>query len=211
MNELPYRGEIYVIAAPSGAGKTSLVKALTESMPGLAPSVSHTTRSPRPGEKDAVHYHFITQAEFDTMVSDGEFLEHAHVYGNSYGTAHSEVNHKLDLGTDILLDIDWQGARQVKRHYPDAHTIFIMPPSREELRRRLHHRGQDSEEVIKRRMLKAIDEMDHYTEFDYLVINDQFDDALADLQTLVRSRRLKTPRQGHKHDELLKRLLDSIE
>ncbi len=211
MNELPYRGEIYVIAAPSGAGKTSLVKALTESMQGLAPSVSHTTRSPRPGEEDGVHYHFTDQPGFDEMVDKGDFLEHAHVYGNSYGTSHAEVNNKLDQGIDILLDIDWQGARQVKIHYPDAHTIFIMPPSREELRRRLHHRGQDSEEVINRRMLKAIDEMGHHNEFDYLIINDSFDDALADLQTLVRSRRLKTPRQGYKHDELLQRLLDSIE
>lgn len=209
MSNLPYRGEIYVIAAPSGAGKTSLVKALTEQIDELGPSVSHTTRKPRPGEVDGVHYHFVDHDRFPSMIERGDFLEHAEVYGNYYGTSHHEVNAKLDQGTDVLLDIDWQGARQVKRHYPDAHTVFIIPPSRDALLQRLRHRGQDSDEVITGRMLKAIDEMSHHDEFDYLIINDVFETALADLSTLVLSRRLKTPRQGHHHRRLIKQLLDS--
>ncbi len=209
MSNLPYRGEIYVIAAPSGTGKTSLVKALTEQLDDLGPSVSHTTRAPRPGEEESIHYQFVDHDRFRRMIERGDFLEHAEVYGNYYGTSHQEVNAKLDQGTDVLLDIDWQGARQVKRHYPDAHTVFIIPPSREALLQRLQHRGQDSDEVIAKRMLKAIDEMSHHDEFDYLIINDVFDEALADLVNLVASRRLKTPRQGYAHRLLLKQLLDS--
>jgi guanylate kinase len=155
-------------------------------MPQLETSVSHTTRKPRPGEEYGVHYHFVDQATFEAMVARGEFLEHATVFGNSYGTSRGEVEKRLRQGKGVLLDIDWQGARSVKRLMPEAVSIFILPPSREVLEQRLHQRGQDSPEVIARRMHEAISEMSHYKEFDHVVVNDDFDLALADLQRLVR-------------------------
>jgi len=177
---------LFILSAASGTGKTSLASALVESVPALETSVSHTTRKPRPGEREGVHYHFIDQPTFDAMAARGEFLEHATVFGNSYGTARAEVESRLRRGKGVLLDIDWQGARSVKRVMPEAVSIFILPPSREALAQRLVKRGQDSPAVIARRMHEAISEMSHYKEFDHVVVNDDFDLALADLQHIVR-------------------------
>jgi guanylate kinase len=179
-------GTLYILSAPSGAGKSSLAKALVESTPGLTVSVSHTTRAPRPGEVDGVHYHFVTPEVFQAMVERGEFLEHARVFDNFYGTSQAAVQAELDHGTDVILDIDWQGARNVKARMERAVGIFILPPSREELERRLRGRGQDSDEIIARRMRDAVSEMSHYDEFDYVIVNDDFDAALADLQHILR-------------------------
>ncbi len=179
-------GTLYILSAPSGAGKSSLAKALVESMPGLTVSVSHTTRAPRPGEVDGVHYHFVTPDVFKAMVERGEFLEHAQVFDNFYGTSQAAVQAELDRGHDVILDIDWQGARNVKARMEKAVSIFILPPSREELERRLRGRGQDSDEIIARRMRDAVSEMRHYDEFDFVVVNDGFDAALKDLQCILR-------------------------
>jgi guanylate kinase len=179
-------GTLYILSAPSGAGKSSLAKALVESMPGLTVSVSHTTRAPRPGEVDGVHYHFVTPEVFQAMVDRGEFLEHAQVFDNFYGTSQAAVQAELDRGHDVILDIDWQGARNVKARMDKAVGIFILPPSREELERRLRGRGQDSDDIIARRMRDAVSEMSHYDEFDYVVVNDDFSAALADLQQILR-------------------------
>ncbi|ROR34137.1 guanylate kinase [Inmirania thermothiophila] len=188
-------GTLFVVSAPSGAGKTSLVRALVERTEGLVLSVSHTTRPPRPGEVDGVHYHFVDEAAFLRMVEAGAFLEHAEVFGNRYGTARETVERELRAGRDVLLEIDWQGARQVRAAMPAAVGVFILPPSREELERRLRGRGQDSEEVIARRMAAAEAELSHYAEYDYLVVNDAFAQALDDLSAIVRCHRLRTARQ----------------
>jgi len=184
-------GTLYIVSAPSGAGKTSLVAALIDSTPGLELSVSHTTRGQRLGEVDGVHYHFITAQGFDDMVARGHFLEHARVFGNQYGTARAPVEACLRAGMDLILEIDWQGARQVRAALPEAVSVFILPPSQAELERRLRTRGQDSDAVIVRRMRAAVDEMAHHREYDYLVVNRVFDDALAELQAIVVSRRLR--------------------
>jgi guanylate kinase len=179
-------GTLYILSAPSGAGKSSLARALVESMPDVTVSVSHTTRAPRPGEEDGVHYHFVDRETFQAMVDRGEFLEHARVFDNFYGTSQKAVQDELDRGKDVILDIDWQGARNIKARMDKAVGIFILPPSREELERRLRGRGQDSDEIIARRMLDAISEMGHFEEFDYVVVNDDFDAALGDLQCILR-------------------------
>jgi guanylate kinase len=184
-------GTLFIVAAPSGAGKTSLVKALRERDPHIQVSVSHTTRAPRPGEQDGVHYHFVDEARFLDLVGEGAFLEHANVFGNRYGTSEAAVRALLDSGQDVILEIDWQGARQVRRRIPEALGIFILPPDREELRRRLQGRGQDSAEVIEGRMQQARDEISHYVEFDYLVINDRFDQALDQLAAIFTAQRLR--------------------
>ncbi|MFQ6023167.1 MAG: guanylate kinase [Acidiferrobacterales bacterium] len=178
-------GKLFILSAPSGAGKTSLAKALVESMPNLAVSVSHTTRQRRPGEQHGVDYYFVDQQEFEAMVKAGRFLEHAHVFGNYYGTSRDTVEQLLQQGKDVALDIDWQGARAIKKHMPQARGVFILPPSRAALEDRLGRRGQDSQAVIDRRMHDAVSEMQHYTEFDYVVLNDNFDAALADLKAIV--------------------------
>jgi len=178
--------KLFILSAASGTGKTSLASALVRSTPGVETSISHTTRKPRPGEHDGVHYHFVDQPTFDAMIARGEFLEHATVFGNSYGTARIEVESRLQQGRSVVLDIDWQGARSVKRLMPAAVSIFILPPSREALEERLRRRGQDSDAVIARRMHEAIAEMSHFNEFDHIVVNDDFDLALADLQRIVR-------------------------
>lgn len=200
-------GTLYIVAAPSGAGKTSLVKALLESTEGITVSVSHTTRAPRPGEENGVNYHFIDVPAFEEMVAEGEFLEHAKVFDNYYGTARSSVEHELAAGRDVILEIDWQGARQVRKQFPQAVGIFVLPPSRGELERRLRGRGTDSDEIIARRMRDAVSEMEHYDEFDYLVFNDDFEQALQELKLLVQAQRLSLVRQrGVKQaviDELL--------
>lgn len=200
-------GTLYIISAPSGAGKTSLVKALVDTMPGLAISVSHTTRPRRDGETDGVDYHFVDADAFQAMVSADDFLEHAQVFGNHYGTARSSVKAQLEAGTDVILEIDWQGARQVRAAMPGAVPIFILPPSRHELERRLRSRGKDTEEVIARRLQEAQGEMAHYDEYDYLVVNDAFGHALEELVAVVRARRLRLAAQRDRLGSTLRDLL----
>ena len=200
-------GTLYIISAPSGAGKTSLVKALVDTMPGLAISVSHTTRPRRDGETDGVDYHFVDADAFRAMVDAGDFLEHARVFGNAYGTALSSVQEQLETGTDVILEIDWQGARQVRETLPGAVSVFILPPSRDELERRLRARGKDSEEVIARRLQEAQGEMSHYGEYDYLVVNDAFGHALEELVAVVRARRLRMAAQRDRLGATLRDLL----
>lgn len=191
----PVTGSLFIITAPSGAGKTSLVKALLDGTPGIKVSVSYTTRAPRAGEQHGVHYFFVDVPTFERMIKDGAFLEHANVFGNYYGTARQTVADLLAQGTDVILEIDWQGAQQVRRIFPDAVGVFVLPPSRVELEARLRNRKTDDERVIARRLAEAIAEMSHYTEFDYVVINDQFDQALADLKSIVAAQRLSQPIQ----------------
>ena len=192
-------GTLYIVAAPSGAGKTSLVKSLVETTSDVVVSISHTTRPPRPGEQDGVHYHFIPLPSFETMIAQGAFLEHAQVFGNRYGTSRAAVLAKLQAGLDVILEIDWQGAQQVRKQLPDSPSIFILPPSRDALRQRLAGRGQDSAEVIERRMAAALDELSHYVEFDYLVINDQFETALTELSAIIIAQRQRRTAQLERH------------
>ncbi len=200
-------GTLYIVAAPSGAGKTSLVKSLVETTPGVVASVSHTTRPPRPGEQDGVHYHFVPLATFEAMIAAGAFLEHAQVFGNHYGTSRAGVLSILQAGRDVILEIDWQGARQVREQMPCCPSIFILPPSRNALRQRLAGRGQDSPEVIAGRMEAALDELSHYAEFDYLVINDEFSMALTELRAILIAPRLLRGAQLERHPELIRALL----
>jgi guanylate kinase len=179
------RGRLFVIAAPSGAGKTSLVRALMEREPGLRFSVSYTTRPPRPTERPGHDYFFVDRGEFERMVANGEFLEHARVFDNYYGTARRQVEKALAAGQDLILEIDWQGAAPVRGALPECISIFILPPSRPELERRLRGRGTDAEEVIQRRLRDAASDMTHWREFDHVVVNDDFEQALADLQAIV--------------------------
>ena len=177
---------VYVVAAPSGGGKTSLISALLERDPSTRLSVSHTTRAPRPRETDGIHYHFVSETEFDELARAGQFLEHARVFGHRYGTGRAAVERQLAQGFNVILDIDWQGARQVRESFPACCTIFIVPPSIAELHRRLAARGQDEPAVIERRMAKARDELSHWDEFDFVLINDDFAEALEELKSLVR-------------------------
>ena len=183
------KGTLYIISAPSGAGKTSLVKALLESTVDIMVSVSHTTRGMRPGEVDGKDYHFTDVATFRSMIGDNAFLEHAQVFDNFYGTSRSSALDMMERGVDVILEIDWQGAEQVRRKMPEAVSIFILPPSREELERRLRGRGTDADEVIAKRLGQAVEEMSHFGDFDYLVFNDDFDTALAQLRAIVLARR----------------------
>ena len=200
-------GTLFIVSAASGTGKTTLVKALRENCTRLGVSISHTTRSIRPGELNGVHYHFVTQAQFIEMIGNGEFLEHAEVFGNYYGTARASVEQALQQDQDIILEIDWQGAQQVRQLYPHAVSVFIMPPSREALRQRLQNRGQDSEAVITQRLNGAIADMSHFIEFDYLVINDDFDTALDELRSIVQSARLRQSVQVIRHSTRIEGLL----
>lgn len=202
-----HKGTLFVVSAPSGAGKTSLVKALRESLPELAVSVSHTTRAQRPGETRGRDYFFVAQAEFERMIAAGEFLEHARVFDNYYGTARSTVELTLEAGRDALLEIDWQGARQVRTLLPACVSIFVLPPSRKTLEKRLQARGQDDPETIARRMRDAQSEMSHYREYDYLVVNDDFAEALAELRCIVLAQRKRTARQAEKYRDLIAGLL----
>lgn len=179
------RGRLFIISAPSGAGKTTLAKALVSSVSNTVLSVSHTTRSRRAGELDGVDYHFIDMEQFQKMIGEEEFLEHARVFNNYYGTSLAAVEQQLSRGNNVLLDIDWQGAREVKQKVPDVCSIFVLPPSLQELERRLRDRGQDSEQVIADRMREASEEMRHHDEYAYLVVNDDFDQALADLRAII--------------------------
>ena len=200
-------GELYVVSAPSGAGKTSLVAALQSSEPGLHVSVSHTTRPRRSNESDGGDYHFVSEEDFVAMIDADAFLEHARVFDRRYGTARDSVAKFLAAGEDVILEIDWQGAGQVRQRHPGCIGIFILPPSRESLTERLAGRAQDSDAVIARRMRDAIAEMSHFCEFDYLIINDEFQVALADLRSIIRSRRLCQQRQSALHGELIGSLL----
>lgn len=200
-------GHLFIVAAPSGAGKTSLVRALLQAEPGIRLSVSHTTRPPRPREQNHVDYHFCDRETFSAMVAEGAFLEHADVFGNWYGTSRERVNEALQAGTDVLLEIDYQGAQQIRAAMPQAVSIFIAPPSREVLLSRLIKRNEDSAEVIARRTKAARQEIEHFTEFDFLIINDVFDEALKDLIAIVRAQRLRTATQAIRHQALMAGLL----
>jgi guanylate kinase len=200
---------LYVISAPSGGGKTSLVNALLERDKHVALSVSHTTRPPRPGEVDGVHYYFVDDAAFEELASRGAFLEHARVFDHRYGTGREAVERQLADGYDVLLDIDWQGARQIRGTFPAARTIFILPPSLEALRRRLVGRGQDSEAVISRRMESARAEISHAVEFDFLIINDDFEAALTDLHAIIRGGQPVRHETDAKTREILAELLET--
>ncbi len=195
MTPTPSKGVLYIVSAPSGAGKTSLVKALLKTDPAIRLSVSYTTRAPRPGETDGRDYHFVSRERFEAMLAEGEFLEHAEVYGNFYGTSKGVIARDLNAGRDILLEIDWQGAAQVQEHFPQAASIFILPPSFDALRTRLDGRGQDSAEVIERRLAAAAHDVAHAGAFDYIIVNDDFDHALQDLVAITRSIRLEAARQ----------------
>lgn len=201
------QGQLYIIAAPSGAGKTSLIRAFLQAETGIALSISHTTRPKRPGEVDGVDYHFVTPDVFQAQVAAGDFLEHAQVFGNFYGTSQSAVTQQLATGQDVILEIDWQGAQQVRRLMPQCIGIFIVPPTRAALLTRLQQRNQDSAAVIEGRMQAARDEMTHYPEFDYLIVNEVFATALADLQAIVRGQRLTLMRQQGVLQALLNDLL----
>jgi len=200
-------GTLYVISAASGAGKTSLVNAVLEQVDELVVSVSHTTRAPREGEVEGVNYHFVDKATFEKMVEASEFFEHATVFGNMYGTSQRHLQQQLEKGMDVILEIDWQGARQVRQLMPDCKSIYIVPPSTTALRERLDARGQDDDAVIEQRMREAISEMSHYVEFDYLIINDDFDEARNDLAAIIKGNRMLYQYQQQKHADLLAQLL----
>ncbi|MGD8784821.1 MAG: guanylate kinase [Thioalkalispiraceae bacterium] len=199
-------GTLYIFSAPSGAGKTSLVTALLESTDNIMVSVSHTTRAPREGEVDGQHYHFVDIPSFEKMVADNAFVEHAQVFDNYYGTSQAAIEARLAEGIDVILEIDWQGARQVRERM-QATSVFILPPSRPELEKRLRGRGTDSDAIIQRRMRDAIREMEHYAEYDYIVVNDAFDTALGELEAIVTSQRLQIVRQKDHLAGLLQQLL----
>jgi guanylate kinase len=200
-------GNLIIIAAPSGAGKTSLVREIMRADPRLQLSISYTTRKPRPGEQDGVHYHFIDVPGFEKLIADQALLEWANVHGNFYGTGRARVVNELALDHDVILEIDYQGARQVRHSYPDACGIFILPPSVNTLLTRLKNRGQDSAEVIERRMAAAKNEMAHTDEFDYIVINDRFDQSIIELQTIVAAQRLSQRAQTLRHRALIDSLV----
>jgi guanylate kinase len=200
-------GSLFIVAAPSGAGKTSLVNALVDINEQVKLSVSHTTRPSREGEVDGKDYFFIDQATFSKMRDNGEFLESATVFDNSYGTSSEAVLSQLKQGFDVILEIDWQGAQQVRKNHPEAIGIFIMPPSRDTLEQRLRNRGQDDEAVIARRMRDAVSEMSHYVEFDYLIINDDFNTALAEMEAVITAKRKSIELQEVLHEALIEELL----
>jgi guanylate kinase len=205
----PASGCLFVLAAPSGGGKTSLVRALLEREPGMRLSISYTTRPPRPGEQDGVDYHFVDEAKFNELQAAGEFLEHAYVHGNWYATSATWLRSEIQAGHDVLLEIDWQGARQVRRLIPEAVHIFILPPSLASLKDRLEKRGQDTPEVITRRLEAAREEMRHCGEFDYVIMNQDFARAVDDLSVIVRAARLAAIRQQVRHAALIAQLLHS--
>lgn len=201
------RGNLFILSAPSGAGKSSLIGALLKKHSDMKLSVSHTTRSPRPGEENGVHYHFVSVDEFKALIEKNDFFEWAQVFDNYYGTSKQAIESQLAAGIDVFLDIDWQGAQQIRKLVDDVETIFILPPSKEELESRLNNRGQDSAEVIAGRMAKAQSETSHYNEYDYVVVNDDFDTALTEIETIVMAKRLSLKSQTVRHQALLENLL----
>ena len=201
------RGTLYIVAAPSGAGKSSIVNACLARDPNICLSISFTSRAPRPGERHHEHYHFVSAAEFERMVAAGDFFEHARVHGDWKGTAKQSVEPQLAAGRDVLLEIDWQGARQVQVQVPDAVSVFILPPSREALEQRMRSRGQDSEAVIAQRLAAAREEMSHYGEFDYLIVNEVFDTAVVEMCAILQASRLRREAQAQRHAGLIATLL----
>jgi guanylate kinase len=203
LNEQTHKGSLFIIAAPSGGGKTSLVNGLLNRDPRLILSISHTTRPARPAEIDGRHYHFVSETEYEQMVNDGEFMEHALVFDHHYGTNRNSVAHQLEQDRDVILEIDWQGAQQVRDTFPGSCSIFIIPPSVEILRKRLTGRGQDSAKVIQRRMRDAQAEISHWAEFDHLIVNDDFDTALEELLSIIGDHRKQIPRNANKNHQIL--------
>ena len=201
------RGTLYIVAAPSGAGKSSLVNACLARDPGIRLSISFTSRAPRPGERHAEHYHFVSVEEFQRMVAAGDFFEHALVHGDWKGTARQSVEPQLAAGKDVLLEIDWQGARQVRAQVPEAVSVFILPPSREALEQRMRARGQDSDQVIRQRLAAAREEMSHYDEFDYVIVNEDFATAVDEMCSIFVASRLRRERQVARHGGLIATLL----
>lgn len=202
------RGTLYIVAAPSGAGKSSIVNACLARDPNICLSISFTSRSPRPGERHAEHYHFVEKTAFQAMIAAGEFFEHAQVHGDWKGTARQSVEPQLAAGRDVLLEIDWQGARQVRAQVPEAVSVFILPPSRAALEQRMRKRGQDSEAVMARRLAAARAEMSHYGEFDYVIVNEDFDTAVQEMCAIFTASRLRRELQAQRHAGLIKALLD---
>jgi guanylate kinase len=201
------RGTLFIVAAPSGAGKSSIVNAVLARDPNICLSISFTSRQPRPGERHAEHYHFVSAQEFEAMVGAGDFFEHARVHGDWKGTARQSVEPQLASGKDVLLEIDWQGARQVRSKVPDAISVFILPPSREALDQRMRSRGQDSEEVIAQRLAAAREEMSHYGEFDYVIVNEHFPVAVEEMCAIFTASRLRRDQQVARHSRLITALL----
>ncbi|MGH8084349.1 MAG: guanylate kinase [Lysobacter sp.] len=201
------RGTLYIVAAPSGAGKSSLVNAVLARDPNIALSISFTSRAPRPGERHAEHYHFVDETEFERMVEAGDFFEHARVHGDWKGTARQSVEPQLASGKDVLLEIDWQGARQVRAKVPGAVSVFILPPSRDALEQRMRNRGQDSEAVIAQRLAAAREEMSHYGEFDYVIVNEHFAVAVEEMCAIFTASRLRRDAQVARHGRLITTLL----
>jgi guanylate kinase len=201
------RGTLFIVAAPSGAGKSSIVNACLARDPNIALSISFTSRAPRPGERHAQHYHFVGAEEFQRMIDAGDFFEWANVHGDLKGTARQSVEPQLAAGRDVLLEIDWQGAQQVRAKVPDAVGIFILPPSREALEERMRKRGQDSEDVIARRLAAAREEMSHFGEFDYVIVNEVFDTAVDEMCAIFTASRLRKNQQVQRHHEMIQQLL----
>ena len=201
------RGNLFILSAPSGAGKSSLINALLKKHADMKVSVSHTTRAPRPGENDAEHYHFVSVDEFKALIAKDDFFEWAQVFDNYYGTSKQAIEEQLAAGIDVFLDIDWQGARQVREIMRDVKTIFILPPSKQELEQRLNNRGQDSAEIIAGRMAQAQSETSHYDEYDFVVVNDDFDTALSEIESVVIAQRLTLKAQTTRHQTLINELL----
>lgn len=200
------KGQLWIVAAPSGGGKTSLINAVVQNVPDVTESISHTTRARRPGETDGVHYFFVSPAQFSAMVEDGHFLEYAQVFQHAYGTAEHTVEQYLQAGKDVILNIDWQGAQQVMRKRPDTRTVFLLPPSLQVLRDRLLQRGQDQEAVIEQRMAEACEQISHYQEFEYVIVNDDFSVAVKQLQSLILAARLERRRCAPDLQPLLAKL-----
>jgi guanylate kinase len=201
------QGTLYIVAAPSGAGKSSIVNAVLKRVPDVALSISYTSRAPRPGERHAQHYHFIGKDEFERMIAGGEFFEYALVHGDYKGTARQSVLPQLEKGLDVLLEIDWQGARQVREQIPGARSIFILPPSKQALETRMRNRGQDTEAVIVQRLAAAREEMSHYHEFDYVVVNEHFDQAVQEVTAIFTAQRMAIGQQRQRHAALIEHLL----
>ncbi|TAA12203.1 guanylate kinase [Pseudoxanthomonas winnipegensis] len=201
------RGTLYIVAAPSGAGKSSIVNATLARDPRISLSISFTSRAPRPGERHAQHYHFVSEAQFQAMIDAGEFFEYARVHGDWKGSARQSVEPQLAAGQDVLLEIDWQGARQVREKVPEAVSVFILPPSRDALEERMRKRGQDSEHVIAQRLAAAREEMSHYGEFDYVIVNEVFDTAVEEMCAIFTASRLRRERQAAEHRALIEALL----
>lgn len=201
------RGTLFIVAAPSGAGKSSIVNAVLARDPNICLSISFTSRKPRPGERHAEHYHFVSAQEFEDMVAAGDFFEHALVHGDWKGSARQSVEPQLAAGKDVLLEIDWQGARQVRSKVPDAVSVFILPPSRQALEQRMRSRGQDSEEVIAQRLAAAREEMSHYGEFDFVIVNEHFDTAVDEMCAIFVASRVRRDQQVARHSRLITALL----